>query len=193
MDAPRVKTGIEGLDDILAGGFVGSRLYLIEGMPGAGKTTLAFQFLMEGARRGEPILYVTLSETEDEVRAMAASHGWSLDGIAIREMLATESVMEPEEQYTVFHPSEIELFETTKKILIDVERTKPTRIVFDSLSELRLLAGNALRYRRQILALKHFFAGRHCTVLMLDDLTTSEHDLQVQSIAHGALLLEQSI
>ena len=195
MDAPspRVATGIEGLDDILSGGLIGSRLYLIEGMPGAGKTTLAFQFLMEGARRGEPILYVTLSETEDEVRAMAESHGWSLDGIAIREMLATENVMEPEEQYTVFHPSEIELFETTKKILIDVERTKPTRIVFDSLSELRLLAGNALRYRRQILALKHFFAGRQCTVLLLDDMTTSDRDLQVQSISHGVLLLEQSI
>ena len=191
--APRVTTGIHGLDDILSGGLVGSRLYLIEGMPGAGKTTLAFQFLMEGARRGEPILYVTLSETEDEVRAMADSHGWSLDGIAIREMLATENVMEPEEQYTVFHPSEIELFETTKKILIDVERTKPTRIVFDSLSELRLLAGNALRYRRQILALKHFFAGRQCTVLLLDDMTTSDRDLQVQSISHGVLLLEQSI
>ena len=191
--SPRVATGIAGLDDILRGGFVASRLYLIEGMPGAGKTTLAVQFLMEGVRRGEPVLYVTLSETEEEVRATADSHDWSLDGIAVREMLVTENVMELEEQYTVFHPSEIELFETTKKILIDVERTKPTRIVFDSLSELRLLAGNALRYRRQILALKHFFAGRNCTVLMLDDLTTIEHDLQVQSIAHGALLLEHSI
>ena len=195
MDAPsaRVTTGIEGLDNILAGGLISNRLYLIEGMPGAGKTTLAVQFLMEGARRGEPVLYVTLSETEEEVRAMSDSHGWSLDGIAIREMLATESVMEPEEQYTVFHPSEIELFETTKKILIDVERTKPTRVVFDSLSELRLLAGNALRYRRQILALKHFFAGRHCTVLLLDDMTGTDRDLQVQSISHGVLLLEQSI
>ncbi len=189
----RVATGIEGLDDVLAGGLTPNRLYLIEGMPGAGKTTLAFQFLLEGVRRGESVLYVTLSESQDEVRAMAQSHGWSLDGIALRELLPAEHTLEPEEQYTVFHPSEIELFETTKRILDDVERLKPARIVFDSLSEMRLLAGNALRYRRQILALKHFFAGRLCTVLMLDDLTTSDRDLQVQSISHGALLLEQHI
>ncbi|MGQ0524492.1 MAG: ATPase domain-containing protein, partial [Betaproteobacteria bacterium] len=121
------------------------------------------------------------------------SHGWTLDGVTVRELVPDGQTMEPDEQYTVFHPSEIELFETTKKILADVERNRPTRIVFDSLSELRLLAGNALRYRRQILALKHFFAGRRCTVLMLDDMTTSDRDLQVQSISHGALLLEQSI
>ena len=195
MDTPasRVATGIEGLDDILNGGLTANRLYLIEGMPGTGKTTLAFQFLLEGARRQERVLYVTLSETEDEVRATAQSHGWSLDGISIRELLPREHDLEADEQYTVFHPSEIELFETTKSLLADVERLKPSRIVFDSLSEMRLLAGNALRYRRQILALKHFFAGRRCTVLVLDDLTTSDRDLQVQSIAHGALLLEQQI
>jgi circadian clock protein KaiC len=189
----RASTGVEGLDDILSGGLVENRLYLIEGMPGSGKTTLAFQFLLEGARRGEPVLYVTLSETEVEIRGVAESHGWSLDGISIRELTPPEDAVEAADQYTVFHPSEVELSETTKKILQDVERTKPRRIVFDSLSELRLMAGNALRYRRQILALKQFFAGRRCTVLMLDDLTSADHDLQVQSIAHGALLLGHTI
>jgi circadian clock protein KaiC len=191
--APRATTGIAGLDDVLSGGFVPHRLYLIEGMPGSGKTTLAFQFLMEGARRGEPVLYVTLSETEEEIRAVADSHGWSLEGIAIRQLIPTEESLGPDEQYTMFHPSEVELGETTKKILIDVAELKPARVVFDSLSELRLLSGNALRYRRQILALKQFFAGRRCTVLMLDDLTAEGHDLQVQSIAHGAVLLEHSL
>jgi circadian clock protein KaiC len=136
---------------------------------------------------------VTLSETAEEIRAVAQSHGWSLDGIAIRELIAAESPLEPGEQYTVFHPSEIELSETTRKIVEDVERKKPTRVVFDSLSELRLLAGNALRYRRQILALKQFFGGRRCTVLVLDDLTAEDHDPQVQSIAHGAILLEHTM
>lgn len=187
---PRAATGIAGLDDILCGGFVPNRLYLLEGTPGSGKTTLAFQFLMEGARLGETVLYVTLSETEEEIRAVAASHGWDFDGIAIRELLPSENSLVPEEQYTVFHPSEVELSETTSKVLDDVNRLKPMRIVFDSLSELRLLAGSPLRYRRQILALKQFFAGRRCTVLMLDDLTSAQHDLQVQSISHGALLLE---
>ncbi len=193
MPATRASTGIAGLDNILNGGLAPSRLYLIEGMPGSGKTTLSFQFLMEGARRGEPVLYVTLSETEEEIRAVAASHGWELEGIAIRELAPSESNLEPGEQYTVFHPSEVELSETTKKILVDVERIKPKRLVIDSLSELRLLAGNPLRYRRQILALKQYFAGRGCTVLMLDDLTAADHDLQVRSISHGALLLEHSI
>ncbi len=124
---------------------------------------------------------------------MADSHGWSLDGISVSELMPSEDALEPDEQYTVFHPSEVELSETTRRILDEVERVKPTRIVFDSLSELRLLAGGALRYRRQILAFKQFFAGRHCTVLLLDDLTSTEHDLQVQSIAHGALLLEQLV
>lgn len=193
MPAARASTGIAGLDNILSGGLAPSRLYLVEGMPGSGKTTLAFQFLMEGARRGEAVLYVTLSETEEEIRAVAASHGWQLGGIAIRELAPSESDLEPGEQYTVFHPSEVELSETTKKILVDVERIKPKRLVIDSLSELRLLAGNPLRYRRQILALKQYFAGRGCTVLMLDDLTAADHDLQVRSIAHGALLLEHSM
>ena len=189
----RAATGIEGLDDILGGGLTANRLYLIEGMPGSGKTTLAFQFLMAGARLGEKVLYVTLSETESEIRDVAASHGWDLAGVAIRELIPSEDALLPGEQYTMFHPSEVELSETTKKILADVEEVKPSRLVFDSLSELRLLAGSPLRYRRQILALKQFFSGRRCTVLLLDDLTSSEHDLQVQSIAHGALLLQHTM
>ena len=137
-------TGIAGLDDILGGGLTPNRLYLLEGMPGSGKTTLAFQFLMEGARRGESVLYVTLSETKEEISAVAESHGWSLKGVQIRELVPSEQSLEPGEQYTVFHPSEVELSDTTKKILEDVENLKPSRIVFDSLSELRLLAGSAV-------------------------------------------------
>jgi circadian clock protein KaiC len=176
---------------VLSGGFRPNRLYLIEGVPGSGKTTLSLQFLKEGVRLGESVLYITLSETEEELREVADSHGWSLDGITIRELVPSESTLHPEEQYTMFHPADVELSETTKTILADVERTKPKRVVFDSLSELRLLAGNPLRYRRQILALKQFFAGRHCTVMLLDDLTSTDRDLQVQSIAHGVVLLEQ--
>jgi circadian clock protein KaiC len=186
-------TGVAGLDDILGGGLAPNRLYLVEGMPGSGKTTLAFQFLLEGARLGESVLYVTLSETKEEISAVADSHGWAIERIAIRELVPSEQSLEPGEQYTVFHPSEVELSDTTKKIVDDVDNLKPARIVFDSLSELRLLAGNPLRYRRQILALKQFFAGRRCTVILLDDLTAAEHDLQVQSIAHGALLLEHTM
>lgn len=186
----RARTGIAGLDDILLGGLVSDRLYLVEGMPGSGKTTLAFQFLLEGVKASESVLYVTLSETEEEIRAVAQSHGWNLDGVSIRELVPTAEALSPAEQYTVFHPSEIELSDTTKRIVAEIDRIKPRRIVFDSLSELRLLAGNALRYRRQILALKQYFAGRRCTVLLLDDLTAAERDLQVQSIAHGAIMLE---
>ncbi len=187
----RAATGIEGLDHILRGGLTSHRLYLVEGVPGSGKTTLALQFLMEGARRGELVLYVTLSETEEELRSVAESHGWSLDGITIRELAASEESLSTDEQYTMFHPSEVELSETTKVILADVDRIKPSRVVFDSLSEFRLLAGNPFRYRRQILALKQFFSGRNCTVLLLDDMTSAQQDLQVQSIAHGAMRLEQ--
>lgn len=187
----RAPTGVAGLDDILAGGLTPERLYLLEGVPGSGKTTLALQFLLEGARLGEPVLYVTLSETEEELRAVAASHGWSLDGITLRELVPSEQNLLPDDQYTMFHPSEIELSETTKAILADVDRIKPLRVVFDSLSELRLLAGNPLRYRRQILALKQFFNGRRCTVVLLDDMTGSDQDLQVHSLAHGVVRLEQ--
>jgi circadian clock protein KaiC len=189
--APIASTGVEGLDEILRGGFVYHRLYVIEGVSGSGKTTLGLQFLMEGVRRGETVLYVTLSETEEELRAVAASHGWDLQGVAIHELTSPEANLPGDDHYTMFHPSEVELNETTRAILAEVDRMKATRVVFDSLSEMRLLSGNALRYRRQILALKFFFSGRGCTVLMLDDLSSSDHDLQVQSIAHGVLRLEQ--
>jgi circadian clock protein KaiC len=184
-------TGIAGLDDILTGGLTCKRLYLVEGVPGSGKTTLALQYLLEGVRRGEPVLYVTLSETAEELGAIAASHGWTLEGLQVREFVPSEDALRPDEQYTMFHPSEVELSETTRAILGDVERLRPRRIVFDSMSEMRLLAGNPLRYRRQILALKQFFSGRDCTVILLDDLTSHDHDLQVQSIAHGVIRLEQ--
>ena len=196
MDSPsqsaRAGTGIEGLDDILHGGLIPNRLYLIEGSPGTGKTTLAFQFLLEGVRRGESTLHVTLSESAEEIQAMASSHGWSLEGLTIRELMRSEEEFAPHEQYTVFHPSEVELSDTTRQIIDEVKQRRPSRLVIDSLSELRLLSGEPLRYRRQILALKQFFSGQHCTVLVLDDLTTLERDLQVQSIAHGSILLEHS-
>jgi circadian clock protein KaiC len=186
------SSGIDELDDVLSGGFVRRRMYLVEGVPGSGKTTLALQFLMAGARAGESVLYVTLSETSEELRSVAASHGWTLDGVDMRELTPQEAALDVDEQNTLFHPSEMELAATTRLILDDVERLKPLRVVFDSLSELRLLAGNALRYRRQILALKQFFATRDCTVMLLDDMTATDHDLQMQSIAHGVVLLEQS-
>jgi len=186
-----LQVGVPGLDDVLGGGLTANRLYLLEGAPGTGKTTVAMQFLREGAAAGESVLYVTLSETGRELRGVARSHGWDLKGIEVREMLSGQDALEPDEQYTMFHPSEVELGETTLKILADVELLKPTRVVFDSLSELRLLAGGSLRYRRQILALKQFFSGRRCTVLLLDDMTAMEHDLQVQSIAHAVIRLEQ--
>jgi circadian clock protein KaiC len=184
-------SGVTGLDEVLGGGFTEHRLYLVEGTPGTGKTTLALQFLRDGAQRGESVLYVTLSETGDELTGVAQSHGWSLDDIHVREMLPTQDSLLPDEQYTMFHPSDVELGATMNKILQAVERLEPTRLVLDSLSELRLLAGSPLGYRRQILALKQFLAGRRCTVLLLDDMTPFDHDLQVQSISHAVLRLEQ--
>jgi len=177
----------------MGGGFIPHRLYLVEGDPGAGKTTLALQYLMEGRKAGEKCLYVTLSETQEELIAGAQSHGWSLDGIEIVELAPPESDLSGENLVTMYSPSEVELSETTRQVLDAVERVNPTRLVFDSLAELRLLAQSPLRYRRQILALKQFFVGRECTVLLLDDGTSEGPDFQLHSIAHGVISLEQLV
>jgi circadian clock protein KaiC len=187
---PRASTGIEGLDSILGGGFPRNRMYLIKGDPGAGKTTLAMQFLLAGAKAGEAGVYATLSETEEELRDVARSHGWSLEGITICDLQASEESLKADSQYTLFHPSEVELSDTTRTVLDLVERTQPLRVVFDSLSEIRLLARDSLRYRRQILALKHYFTGRRCTVLLLD-YGTQAGEFQLESLAHGVMELEQ--
>jgi circadian clock protein KaiC len=184
----RSKTGVTGLDDILCGGLIAERFYLIDGNPGSGKTTFALQFLMEGVRQGEKCVYVTLSETRAELAEGADSHGWTLDGIDIVELIPDhQSELQGDGQLTMIQPSDVELSETMHKILSAIERTDPQRIVFDSLSEMRLLAQNSLRYRRQILALKQFFVGRRCTVMMLDDRTAEGPDLQLHSIAHGVI------
>jgi circadian clock protein KaiC len=188
----RTPTGTPGLDDVLRGGLISHRLYLIEGDPGAGKTTLATQFLLNGRDRGENCLYLTLSETKEELEAGAASHGWTLDGIEVVELGTEERDLSPEAHLTMYNPSEVELSETTRVVLEAVQRSCPTRVVFDSLSEMRLLAQSSLRYRRQILALKQFFIGRKCTVLLLDDGTAEGPDLQLQSIAHGVIMLQQN-
>ena len=184
------SSSIEGLDIILGGGFPADRLYLVEGDPGTGKTTLALQYLLDGVRHGEAALYVTLSETHEELAAVADSHGWTLDGITIHE-LSTDETLRPDARYTAFHPSEVELGDTMNTVFQTLERVRPQRVVFDSLSEMRLLARDPLRYRRQILALKQFFVGRRCTVLLLDDRTAEGGDLQLQSLAHGVIRLEQ--
>ena len=185
----RAKIGIKGLDDILGGGLPTNHLYLVDGDPGTGKTTMALQFLLEGARNGERGLYVTLSESREELEAVAESHGWSLEGIDIFEM-SKQGVRDVEESYTIFHPAEVELQQTVDEVLDTVKEKKPLRVAFDSLSEMRLLAREALRFRRQILALKQFFNGRNCTVLLLDDKTSPEGDLQMHSLAHGVMVLE---
>ena len=189
--APSVSTGIQGLDHILGGGFTPNRLYLLEGEPGSGKTTMGLQFLLAGVQAGETVLYVTLSETRDELLETAASHGWSLDGIHIHELLPMGDQLDPESQYTMFHPSEVELGETTGRMLQEVERLQPTRVVFDSLAEIRLMAGTMLRFRRQVLALKQYFAGRQTTVLLLDDANGVEQGAPVHTIVHGAVMLSQ--
>ncbi len=183
-------TGIPGLDEVLTGGFTKNRIYLVQGDPGVGKTTLGLQFLLEGAAHGETGLYLTLSESEEELRAVADSHGWSLDAIKMFEYSAHDRLTS-EDTSTLFHPSEVELGEATRRLLEEVERIKPQRLVIDSLSEIRLLAQSPLRYRRQILGLKHFFNSHKCTVLMLDDKNALEGDMQLQTLAHGVLLLEQ--
>lgn len=187
-----IKTGITELDDVLGGGLTPNRVYLLHGSPGSGKTTLSLQFLLEGAARGEKVLYITLSETRMELLAVARSHGLSLSGVDIFELISEERDLDPESQYTMFQPSEVELNQTTRRIIDEIERVKPTRLIIDSLSEIKLLAQNALRFRRQVLALKQFFVGRECTVFFLDDKTAvGEDDLQLESIAHGVLSLEQ--
>ncbi|MGA8108388.1 MAG: ATPase domain-containing protein [Acidobacteriaceae bacterium] len=187
----RLCTGVEGLDNVLHGGIPAGHLYLIEGDPGTGKTTLALQFLLEGIRTGERVLYVTLSESRDELQQVALGHGWSLDGLEIFEMIPPDDDLKPEAQYTVFHPSEVELADTIASILNKVDEVAPQRLVFDSLAELRMLARDPLKYRRQILALKRHLSGGNITVLMLDDRTSnSNDDLQLQSIAHGVVLME---
>ena len=185
-------TGIAGLDDILAGGLTPHRMYLVEGTPGTGKTTLGLGFLLAGAAVGETGLYITLAETQVELLAVAQTHGWSLDPIQLFEMVPADGLSEDQEQ-TLLHPSEVELGETIRDLMAKVEELRPSRVVLDSLSELRLLAQSPIRYRRQILALKHFFSTRQCTVLFLDDKSGTGGDLQLHSIAHGVVSLEQTL
>ena len=188
----RASTGVPGLDHILGGGLPANHLYLVEGTPGSGKTTLGLQFLRRGVEDGEEGLYITLSETAAELRTVAASHGWSLDGVEVFELI-TEEGLSPAAEQSILHPAEVELGETTRGVMAAVERLKPSRVVFDSLSEMRLLAQNPLRYRRQVLALKSFFGSRGCTVLLLDDRSAEYDNVQLHSIAHGVVQLEQVV
>ena len=190
FESERVSTGIEGLDFILKGGLPKDRLYLLQGNPGTGKTTMGLQFLLEGETQGETSLYITLSESRDELIAVGKSHRLDLEKLNIFDLTISGDSLRDDSRYTVFHPSEVELDETTKKILNEVERINPSRIVFDSLSEMRMLASEPLRFRRQILALKQYFNGRQCTVMMLDDLTVQSSQRQLESIAHGVITLE---
>lgn len=187
----RTPTGIAGLDEILGGGLPAQRVHLLEGDPGTGKTTLALQFLLDGVARGETCLYVSLSETAHELRGVAQSHGWTLDGLILHELTPSEGVLTATAQYSLFHPSEVELSDTIKGLIDQVTEHNPSRIVIDSLSEMRVLASEAVRYRRQILALKQFFVGRGATVILIDDRAGHRGDLQVQSISHGVIRLEQ--
>lgn len=190
----RCPTGIEGLDDILAGGLPRDCFYLVQGDPGSGKTTLALQFLLEGLRRGEKVFYITLSETKQELLKVAASHGWSLEHIPLLELSALESMVRPEAQTTVFHPSEMELSRVTKLVLDEARKAEPARVVFDSLSEFRLLAETPLRYRRQLLNLKSEFGRYKSTVLLLDDKMENARigsDPHVLSLTHGVIEMEQ--
>lgn len=189
---PRASTGISGLDYILGGGLARNRLHLVEGSPGTGKTTLAVQFLRAGAARGESGIYITLAETETELRDGADSHGWSIDApVEIFELAPPESVLDQNQQQSLLYSSDLELGETVRRIVEAIERVRPKRVVIDSLSEIRLLAQSSLRYRRQILALKHYFAQNDSTVVMLDDLTTESTDRAVHSIAHSVIHLDQ--
>ncbi|MDB4908619.1 MAG: Circadian clock protein KaiC central region [Gemmatimonadetes bacterium] len=185
----RASTGIHGLDQILGGGLPTNHIYLVDGEPGTGKTTLALQFLLAGVALGERVLYVTLSESADELAIVAGAHGWSTGQIDVYELGDHEGI-ERAEGYTIFHPAEVELQHTVDAVFDAVKQHSPARVVFDSLSEMRLLARDPLRFRRQILALKQFFMGRQCTVLLLDDKTAPEGDLQLHSLAHGVIVLE---
>ena len=192
LEVEKANLGVAGLDDITVGGLTRGRLFLLEGNPGTGKTTIATQFLIAGAASGERSLYITLSETEDELRAGAASHGWALDDVDIFELVPPESLLDDEQQQqSLLYSSDLELGETTKRIFEAFERIKPSRVVLDSLSEIRLLAQSSLRYRRQILALKHYFARSGATVLMLDDLSSEANDRTMHSVAHGVIRLEE--
>lgn len=184
------SSGIEGLDFILKGGLPKHRLYLVQGNPGTGKTTMGLQFLLEGERKGEHGLYVTLSESKEELISVGKSHGWDLERLNIFDLTISGDTLMGDSGYTIFHPSEVELDEATKAVLKEVERVNPARVVFDSLSEMRMLAGDALRFRRQILALKQYFNGQKCTVMLLDDLTSQMPQRQLESIAHGVITLE---
>jgi circadian clock protein KaiC len=189
---PRASSGIAGLDDVLCGGFARNRLHLLEGSPGTGKTTIALQFLMAGAQAGETGIYVSLAETEQELRDGARSHGWTIpEAVEIFELVPPESVLDPEQHQSLLYSSDLELGETITRIFEAIERLKPHRVVIDSLSEIRLLAQNSLRYRRQILALKHYFARHESTVILLDDLTTETTDRAIHSIAHSVTHLDQ--
>ena len=188
----KARTGIPGLDDVLAGGLAQGHVFLLEGSPGTGKTTIALRTLLEGANAGERGLYITLSETEAELRAGAASHGWTIGPeIEIFELVPPESLLDADQQQSLLYSSDLELGETTRMIFEAFERVRPSRVVLDSLSEIRLLAQSSLRYRRQILALKHYFARHGATVLLLDDLTTDTLDKTVHSVVHGVILLEE--
>jgi circadian clock protein KaiC len=190
--ASNARTGVLGLDDVLCGGLARGHVFLLEGEPGSGKTTLALQFILEGAQAGERSLYITLSETEEELRQSVSSHGWKLGReIDIFELTPPESLLDGGQQQSLLYSSDLELGETTRQIFAAVERIKPTRVVLDSLSEIRLLAQSSLRYRRQILAVKHYFARHGSTVLMLDDLTAEASDKTVHSVAHGVIRLEE--
>lgn len=193
MEPRGIPTGSKELDGILAGGYAAGRVHLLEGRPGSGKTTLALQFLMAARDRGETGLYVSLSEGRDELLQSAASHGWSLDGVDIYELIPPELSLDPAQQQSVIYSSDLELGETVQYVMDEVEKVKPTCVVFDSLSDIRLLAGGALRYRRQVLALKHFFAQRGCTTLFVDDLTEEMDDANLHSLVHGVVRLDQTI
>src|ERR1700742_856647 len=183
--------GTPGLDDILAGGLARGSGYLLGGSPGTGKTTSAMAFLRAGAKLGEKTLYITLSETEAELRDTAHSHGWDLEGVEVFELVPPESLLDEQQQQSLLYSSDLELGETTRMIFEAVERVQPRRVVIDSLAEIRLLAQSSLRYRRQVLALKHYFAKQGATVLLLDDLTTDSLDKTVHSVAHGVIRLEE--